>query len=362
MAVLWPNDVGRVTEAVDDVPNTPLRDVLRATLSRLLGLPDSATFEPLLPAATHIAVNASNVFDTHASYRVPCDYQCQAAQGRGRSMYGRVDIVHCLTLQPTVANPLIEALRSWALTKEELAKASVNDPGPSSDAGVSKTNWGGFQSYPDLFERHEDATVHQALEPCRQLHVIASHAMDELGPEQYLDDLVRPNVGELHPAYAWVNVNRSRDYNFMHVHETGRWSAVFFVSAGDTDPQSLQQPPGGEMTNGHLIFRGGRKRSRGGEASGFSHTYMAVAPVPGSLWLFPGTIPHAVMDVMGRMLDFETGNGISAVRSHQPPNKPCDRRDSEAQRHGAARISIAINYSEAAAPFPIVGNAQSRDE
>ncbi len=55
---------------------------------------------------------------------------------------------------------------------------------------------------------------------------------------------------------------------------------MYFVSGGTSDA-----PP-----SGHLLFRGGR--AAGSDAT---HSYLAVPPLPGSLWLFPGAVPHGVL-------------------------------------------------------------------
>ena len=47
---------------------------------------------------------------------------------------------------------------------------------------------------------------------------------------------------------------------------------------------------------GCLIFRAGSV-ARAGERPLSTHTYMSVRPTPGSLWIFPGSVPHVVMGV-----------------------------------------------------------------
>jgi hypothetical protein len=99
---------------------------------------------------------------------------------------------------------------------------------------VSKTNQGGFQTYSDIFSGQEGAARHRSFRPCRTMHAVMSAAMDELGPSVYPDEHTRPRPGEPHAAEGWANVNRPGlgDHNIMHIHDPGRWSAVYFVADG----------------------------------------------------------------------------------------------------------------------------------
>ena len=117
-------------------------------------------------------------------------------------------------------------------------------------------------------------------------------------------------------ADAWVNVNRGNDLNFTDIHEPGLWSGVYFVQASGYGAGALH-------LSGHLVFRGGRKPYK----PTTSHTYMAVAPIPGTLWLFNGSIPHCV---------FSQAEACSTA---------------SANLQAPARISIAINFeSEVCTP------------
>jgi hypothetical protein len=129
----------------------------------------------------------------------------------------------------------------------------------------------------------------------RQLHELFSAAMDAvIGLTR---EASRPAPGQLHPAVAWCNVNSDEDSNSIHVHDQKRWSAVYFVKEGEPNAPGFPNPLGGQ-----LIFRCGQKRnasSNGGDVlhaePRASHTYFAVHPVPGSFWIFPGSIPHFVL-------------------------------------------------------------------
>jgi hypothetical protein len=77
-----------------------------------------------------------------------------------------------------------------------------------------------------------------------------------------------------------------------------------------------------------MIFRGGQRQAIDGSGDGnkASHSYMAIRPEPGTLWLFPGSIPHMVMRTI---LPF----GV-------------DEPD-------VSRISVGINFSDAVPPPPV---------
>ena len=84
-----------------------------------------------------------------------------------------------------------------------------------------KTNWGGFQS---------KRLIRCSVRPCMSasaagMHAIASAALDELGMGQDEHPAEYPHAkkdGELHSAYAWININRSSDLNFMHTRSAVR--------------------------------------------------------------------------------------------------------------------------------------------
>ena len=80
---------------------------------------------------------------------------------------------------------------------------------------------------------------------CLLVHRMVSAAVDETGCDAYPGEVAahRPPPGSLHACYAWLNVNRSADSNFMHTHQVDLWSAVFYVSEGEPNaPRSAQCP------------------------------------------------------------------------------------------------------------------------
>ena len=155
----------------------------------------------------------------------------------------------------------------------------------------------------------------------------------------------------------------------LHTHDLDRWSGVFFVSDG---MQQQQQQQHKARHQGRLVFRGGPPRGygraaadtsddddgchhddredepasdsdpdggRGGTddddvAMPTSHSFISVPPTAGTLWLFPGSVPHLVTP------------RLRADSDHKQQAPPV---------HASAvpRISVAINFREALAPRPI---------
>lgn len=318
----------------------------------------SATFEPLLPLPTNVPLSAAahNTMSTHTSYELPCELE---NEGIPQDDIQQVDVVHRFTLQRRVAWPLNDRLVKLADRKEQLALECEErlvhiPPGPGSNASVVKTNKGGYQSYHDLFDDDDDETT--TTNVCNELRDIVSVALTEIVALElalgrghctsYAGDeaCLRPELGELHKAYAWLNVNRGTNSNAVHQHDVERWSAVYFVSDGEPNAPGFPCPE-----SGHMIFRCGPKtlpaHAQGPidlaelptqpsraidlaqlpELCPCSHSYMSVAPLPGSLWIFPGSVPHAVMQTV------LPNGGIEAEQ---------------------ARISIGINFCDAKSPPP----------
>jgi hypothetical protein len=302
-------------------------------------LPPTATFEPLLPQATNVPLSAAaqTMISTHTTYELPCENENEGVPKDGHQ---QIDVVHRFTLQRRVAWPLNEKLVKLAKRKEQLAlecemRLVHIPPGRGSNAGVVKTNKGGYQSYHDLFENGSPKA-------CAELRHLVSVALTEVVAQEvdalghctsYAGDeaCLRPALGELHEAYAWLNVNRGTNSNAVHQHDVERWSAVYFVCDGEPNAPGFACPE-----SGHMIFRCGPKNPPAQSPSPvdlaqvpslrpFSHSYMSVAPLPGSLWIFPGSVPHAVMQTV-------LPHGVT---------EPAE-----------ARISIGINFSDAKSPPP----------
>ena len=327
--------LGAAVEKEARVPSVPFS---RSEVSSLLVgrgsmmLPATSTFEPLLPWATNVILSsaAAKKLSTHTTYELPCEDVGEPQL---------FDMVHRFTLQRRLALPLNQKLTKLAERKEQLASECEmrlvhTPPGPGSNASVVKTNRGGYQSYHDLFE---DGSPKALLELRELVNVAISEIialeLDTAGQPSSSDAggeaRLQPSLGELHASYAWLNVNRLSDWNTVHQHHVEHWSAVYFVSDGEPNAPGFACPE-----SGHMIFRCGPKPLPAqlpgidtpvSSSGACSHSYMAVAPLPGSMWLFPGSMPHTVMHTV-------LPPGVNE------PEQP--------------RISIGINFQDARPPPP----------
>lgn len=261
-----------------------------------LALPSTCTFAPVHETGHSVNVREHHIFSHHERTKLPCDAGCAALGGH---VPGKHHWIHCLTLQPQVSDSINKSLFAMALEAER------------SEAGIRKTNVGGFQSAHHLFE----PVVADANVEVRRLHMVVSAAITEVSDMEHLyaDAASRPRAGEPHRAYAWLNCNRASDYNALHVHDRSRWSAVYFVSAGEYGP--------GGKPGGQLILRGGGCGST-------THSFLAVHPVPGTLWLFPGSVPHTVLGAAHELQGIERAS------------------------RGKARVSVAVNFVDARVDDP----------
>ena len=146
------------------------------------------------------------------------------------------------------------------------------------EAGEAISNMGGFHSTQNLFDDDQ-------CETCASLAILrdAVHAAVEAADPDAVLDASRP-------PEAWVNVNRTGDYNLMHDHEGASWSGVYYADAGPTEAK---------QTSGALILT-----RRLEEEEEDTVCYCGVVPTTGMICLFPGWLPHAV-------LPFEPGEGAA---------------------------------------------------
>jgi len=294
----------------------------------LLALPASSDFVELHPITRSVPLLDGGIFREHTVLRIPCESRANVMEAVHR--FELAPSLSCAGLERTgvvSSAELNRCLEVWALDKARRAVRSSLGAGPNSDAGVQVSNRGGYQSPRGIFS--SDGGEAPFL---RALHIIACAAMDNLGAECCPAAGWRP--GSLQAADAWVNVNGVGQYNVMHQHDAGCWSAVYFVSEG------TPCLPADDDLSGHLVLRAGgtRRRARGDgarlDASEWAlHSFMAVPPKPGTLWLFPGGIPHAVMAS-------RTSRGGGA---EEP-----------------ARVSIALNFNDSRVPRPLDAEGDER--
>ena len=196
---------------------------------------------------------------------------------------------------------------------------------------------------------------------------------------------------------GWLNVNQpGGDSNKLHIHDPTRLSVVYFVSDGRRQHAPANEQAGGvaswcqaprksaedgmehsteatqrheqglmtsigasrlppppstaEALSGHLCFRGGKAYA----SSRATHSFLPAAPQPGSLWLFPGAVPHCVLPYHSSEADMVQEGKVEA----SPDAAGAAGADSctqggmevEVQLQAAPRISVAINLLDAAPP------------
>lgn len=94
-----------------------------------------------------------------------------------------------------------------------------------SDAGVTFSNRGGWQSRDDLFVWGGEAS--RALAQWVQSCVL--HIHHTYYPQQFQEFLNRPDTGLQMRLVAWANVNGKGDWNSLHNHPNCHWSGVHYV-------------------------------------------------------------------------------------------------------------------------------------
>jgi len=147
------------------------------------------------------------------------------------------------------------------------------------NCGVGKSNQGGWHSETGQLEFCGDAgrrlieyMYELANEATRRL--LADHGQ-EMEPIRWT-------------LSAWANVNRSGDFNKVHVHSSSTWSGTYYVDTGDPDSE------GG--TPLHLLDP---CQSRGMTLP-MVPSSVYVHPKPGMMILFPSYVPHMVFPHSGK--------------------------------------------------------------
>ena len=106
---------------------------------------------------------------------------------------------------------------------------------------------------------------------------------------------------------GWANINEAGDWNSAHTHGSSHVSGVVYVDAGNsTDGRSctlLQNPAPGFVRTFSSISTStrGSADAASGTGNGSGEDDICVSPEPGSVLLFPGWLPHAVLPHDGNM-------------------------------------------------------------
>lgn len=151
---------------------------------------------------------------------------------------------------------------------EEIAARRVAEP------GVTRSNFGGWHSAKDFFDRSEPAHRRLALDLMRMM-AEATRAFD---PKL---DITRV---QLVPD-GWVNVNPTGAYNGPHDHKTAFWSGTYYVDNPPADGSSGMI----EFLSPHHPLP-----SSGVVGGPLTAEVFATRPEAGSALLFPSNLLHWV--------------------------------------------------------------------
>lgn len=140
---------------------------------------------------------------------------------------------------------------------------------------AGRSNVGGWHSRPDLFRW----AVPEVDELVAWLMTRVSAVIEATaGPVRFRGEL---------SAVGWASVCRPGDYNAPHTHPGAAWSGVYYVDAGDPDPN---RPLAGRL---ELLDPRGAAGAALAPGDPFGDP-VRIAPEAGLLVLFPGWLAHWV--------------------------------------------------------------------
>jgi uncharacterized protein (TIGR02466 family) len=136
-----------------------------------------------------------------------------------------------------------------------------------------KSNQGGWQSPPDIFDWDEPSVRSLRTYVARAVNV----ATARIG--------VPPKFKIEFQLYGWAAVNRKGHYNTTHVHPMSTWSGTYYIDAGDEAPDA----PGAQLEFSHPITA-----SPMTFFAGILPSARLVRPETGMIILFPSYLQHSV--------------------------------------------------------------------
>ncbi len=176
-------------------------------------------------------------------------------------------------IQPLFYSPLaIFHLDAAPLNEQLLAEIAQRQ---AKSSGINRSNWGGWHSECDLFER---------LEPgCQQLRQHIFHAI------QICTQNVAPDFNFSHykvQAEGWFNVLDPGGLNTPHDHPGWIWSGCYYI----------QVPEGGRERSGYIEFLDSRTNVRALTVEGAAcfASKQLIQPQAGMLLIFPSYLRHWV--------------------------------------------------------------------
>ena len=242
--------------------------------------------------------------------------------------------IHQFTLPPEDAEDINGPLR-----KLGARKYAARD-------GINRSNEGGYHSIDDIFDPDDESAWYRHVQDATLAALaIVEPAMvvNSADTAITLDSVASFKAARAVVCNGWLNASDNYDFNTLH-HHGGRktdfckWSAVYFVDGGDA---TLDTDENAGLLGALLL-----QAQPNPELSAFE--FMPIAPVPGSLWVFPAYLSHAVMP---RAL-LPLGSSIrTPAEGEQTPAQDAQTwaegmQASAVGKPGAARrlrISVAIN-------------------
>ena len=260
-----------------------------------------AAAELVVPCAVPAA--AASVFASHLCLPLPDN----------PPGVGNVSGVHRFTLDAELAASLNGSLHEAAVRRRHEGQ------------GVGVSNVNGFHTEEELF--HPEAT-----QPAEGSHLWYARLQDVIVEALRLAHQCAPEGDVASAATAspdaadmlisgWLNVSGRGAFNTLHEHGECAVSAVYFVhdgqgEDGDSGGCGERQGAGSDAQGGDLLLRT--------QLRAFTHEYgfLTVAPLPGTLLLFPGYMPHAVLP-RRQFSDDAAMDGAASLRISVACNVQC---------------------------------------
>lgn len=175
------------------------------------------------------------------------------------------------------------------------------------EAGLTRSNFGGWHSKYDLFEWHEPgiAELRSAIETLtyRMMSTISGRPTDDL-------------TMELKVA-GWANVSREGAYNRPHQHHGVMWSGIYYLDAGKPNPDwrdsgllEVYDP----RLNPDLLAGLGLPQKE----------YIRFTPESGMILLFPAWLSHFVHPYHGpgERISIAFDVNIRSLKLREPASAP----------------------------------------
>lgn len=178
---------------------------------------------------------------------------------------------------PIAAYPWPESEKLNAALREVILKVEAKH------GGIKRSNVGGWHSQTDLLNWDHDC-VRSLRERIRKMSVdMTAAVVTGAESKRRLSFAVD----------AWANVSRDGDYNNVHDHPMAIWSGVYYVAAGEADPDIAM--------NGKLELLDPRPAINmlRLESSIFEGRYL-IDPLPGLMVFFPSWLKHFVHPFRGK--------------------------------------------------------------